>query len=146
MFSWTWSVELSMALCKLEMFNLAINADDLFYFFKIFEVVNIWKSWMKTAGWRITWKMIFFHIILHPVVLIYDFHIFITLSSSFHGFITNQFNNLQPVGLLAQLVECCTSIAEVKGSNSAQAWIFSGFLFASAKVASTTVMIFFHTI
>ena len=30
-----------MALCKLEMFNLAINADDLFYFFKIFEVVNI---------------------------------------------------------------------------------------------------------
>ena len=49
-----------MALCKLEMFNLAINADDLFYFFKIFEVMNIWKSWMKTAGWRITWKMIFF--------------------------------------------------------------------------------------
>lgn len=30
-----------MALCKLEMFNLAINADGLFYFFKIFEVVNI---------------------------------------------------------------------------------------------------------
>lgn len=30
-----------MALCKLEMFNLAINADDLFYFFKIFEVVSI---------------------------------------------------------------------------------------------------------
>ena len=29
-----------MALCKLEMFNLAINADGLFYFFKIFEVVN----------------------------------------------------------------------------------------------------------
>ena len=30
-----------MALCKLEMFNLAINADDLYNFFKIFEVVNI---------------------------------------------------------------------------------------------------------
>lgn len=30
-----------MALCKLEMFNLAITADGLFYFFKIFEVVNI---------------------------------------------------------------------------------------------------------
>ena len=43
MFSWTWSVELSMALCKLQMFNLAINADDLFYFFKIFEVVSIMK-------------------------------------------------------------------------------------------------------
>ena len=45
--------------------------------------------------------MIFFHIILHPAVLIYDFHIFITSSSSFHGFITNQFNDLLPVGLLA---------------------------------------------
>ena len=29
--------------------------------------------------------MIFFHIILHPAVLMYDFHIFITSSSSFHG-------------------------------------------------------------
>ena len=115
MFSWTWSVELPMALCELEMFNLAINADSLFYFFKIFEVVNNYMKIMdENCRWRITWKMIFFHIILHPVVLIYDFHIFITLSSSFHGFITNQFNDLQPVGLLAQLVECCTSIAEVK--------------------------------
>ena len=29
-----------------------------------------------------------------------------------------------PAGLLVQLVECCTSIAEVMGSNSSQAWIF----------------------
>ena len=29
-----------------------------------------------------------------------------------------------PVGLLAQLVECCTGIAEVMGSNPVQAWIF----------------------
>ena len=29
-----------------------------------------------------------------------------------------------PVGLLAQLVERCTSIAEVMGSNPVQAWIF----------------------
>ena len=28
------------------------------------------------------------------------------------------------VGLLAQLVECCTSIAEVMGSNPVQALIF----------------------
>ena len=42
-----------------------------------------------------------FHIILHPAVLIYDFHIFVTSSLSFHGFITNQFNDLLPVGLSA---------------------------------------------
>ena len=45
------------------------------------------------------------HIILHPAILIiYDFHIWITSSSSFHGFTTNQFNDLFPVGLLTQLV------------------------------------------
>ena len=37
---------------------------------------------------------------------------------------TNQFNDPLPVGLLAQLVERCTGIAEVKGSNPVQAWIF----------------------
>ena len=42
--------------------------------------------------------------ILHLAVLIYDFHIFITTSSSFHGFITSQFNDL----------ERCTGIAEIK--------------------------------
>ena len=67
--------------------------------------------------------MIFPQIILHSAVYIYDFHIFIISSSSFHGFITNQFNDrdLPPVGLLAQLVERCTGIAEVKGSNPVQA-------------------------
>ena len=60
------------------------------------------------------------------------------------GFITNQFNDLLPVGFLAQLVERCTGITEVKGSNPVQAWIFLGFLFAAAKFASITVMIFFH--
>ena len=43
--------------------------------------------------------------ILHPTVHAYDFHIFMTLWSSFHGFIMNQFNNLLAVGLLAQLTE-----------------------------------------
>ena len=31
---------------------------------------------------------------------------------------------IQAVGLLAQLVECCNSIAKVMGSNPIQAWIF----------------------
>ena len=55
--------------------------------------------------------------ILHSAVHIYDFHIFIISSSSFHGFKTNQFNVLLPVGL----VERCTGIAEVKGSHPVQA-------------------------
>ena len=89
----------------------------------------------------------FFNVIVPAAVLIiYDFHIFITSSSSFHGFNTNQFNNLLPVGLLAQLVERCTGIAEVKGSNPVQAGILSGLLFAAAKVTSITAMIFFHII
>ena len=61
--------------------------------------------------------------IIHSAVhtILYDFNIFITSSSSFDGFITNQFNDLIPDGLLAQLVERCTGIAEVKGSNPVEA-------------------------
>ena len=91
--------------------------------------------------------MIFFHTILHTQVLIYDFHIFITSSSSFYRFITNLFNGLLPAGLLVQLVERCTRIAEVKGSNPVQARkFFSRLLFATSKIASITAIIFFHII
>ena len=48
--------------------------------------------------------MIIFHIIIHPTVHIYDFYLFITSSSSFHGFIRNQFNHMLAVGLLTHLV------------------------------------------
>ena len=37
--------------------------------------------------------------------------------------IMNQHNDQLPAGLLAQLVENCTGIAEVIDSNTAQAWI-----------------------
>ena len=50
-----------------------------------------------------------------------DFHIFLTVYSSLHGFIWNQHNDQLPVGLLAQLVERCTGIAEVMGSNPVRA-------------------------
>ena len=53
---------------------------------------------------------------------------------------------LLPVDLLAQSVKRCTGIVKVKGSNPVQAWIFSGFLFETAKVVSITAMIFFHII
>ena len=83
----------------------------------------------------------------HWYRVIYDRYILITSSSSFHEFITNEFNDLLPVGLLAQMVERSTGIAEVKGSNPVQAWNFSGFLFPTAKVASTiTAMKFFDVI
>ena len=35
-------------------------------------------------------------------------------NSSFHGFVMNQFNDLPLVGLLAQMVEHCTGIFDVK--------------------------------
>ena len=83
----------------------------------------------------------------HWYQVLYDLYILITSSSFFHEFITNEFNYLLPAGWLAQLVERCTGIAEVKGSNPVQAWNFSGFLFATAKVASTiTAMKFFDVI
>ena len=50
-------------------------------------------------------------------VQIYDFHIFKAVYSPLHGFIWNQHNDQLAVGLLAQLVEHCTGIAEVMGSN-----------------------------
>ena len=58
-------------------------------------------------------------------VQIYDFHTFTAVFSPLHGFIWNQYNNQSQVALLAQLVERCTGIAEVMGSNSVQAWIFN---------------------
>ena len=54
-------------------------------------------------------------------VHIYEFHIFTVIYSPLHRFIWNQHYDQLPVGLLTQLVECCTGIAEVIGSNFVQA-------------------------
>ena len=48
--------------------------------------------------------------------------------------VTDSVNDQLPVVMLAPLVECWTGIAEVKGSNPKQAWIFSGVVFPTAKV------------
>ena len=49
---------------------------------------------------------------------------------------------LAPDGLIAQVVEHCTSIAEVMGSNPIQAGIFfSGFIFTTAQIVCITAMI-----
>ena len=45
---------------------------------------------------------------------------------------------------LASCKECCTGVAEIKGSNSKPAWIFSGFHFTTATAASIAALIFFH--
>ena len=59
-----------------------------------------------------------------------------------YGYITNSQRNQLPVGLIAQLVEHCTGIAKVMGSNPVQAWIvFSGFNFVAASVVCITAMI-----
>ena len=42
-----------------------------------------------------------------------------------HGFIWNQLIDQLPVGLLAQLIERCTGIADVMGSNPVQALFFT---------------------
>ena len=52
---------------------------------------------------------------------IYDFHIFPVIFLPLHTFIWNQHADQLPVGLLAQLVEHCTSIPEIMGSNPIQA-------------------------
>ena len=47
----------------------------------------------------------------------YDFPIFTVVFSPLHGFILIQNNDQLPTGMLAQLVEYCTGIAKVMGSN-----------------------------
>ena len=60
--------------------------------------------------------------------------IFIYLKSSITWmFICTQFIDQLPVGLLAQLVERCTGIAEVMGSNPVRAWIFFQVLFTTTR-------------
>ena len=91
--------------------------------------------------------MIFFQIILHPAAVIYDFHIFITSSSSFHGVITNQFSNLLSVGLLAQLVaRALHQYGRGQGFESHTSLLFFRLSFRTGKVAPITEMIFFHII
>ena len=47
-------------------------------------------------------------------------------------------------GIIAQLVEHRTGIAEVTGSNPVKALIFSGFFFPIAQIGKLTAMIILH--
>ena len=110
---------------------------------QILTFLEIWiKAWMKVilAVMSTTWAV---HSTSLSTVQIYGFYIFLAIYSSLHGFIWNQLNDQLPVGLLAQLVEPCTGIAEVMGSNPVQAWIFSGLIFTTAQVVHITARITF---
>ena len=59
-----------------------------------------------------------------------------------HGYITNSQYDQLPVGLIAQLVEHCTDIGEVKGSNPVQARIFFRLTFRNCLSCVLTARIF----
>ena len=71
---------------------------------------------MLTVDKEMNVEVIFTVINLYEVTYIL-YYIFTVIYLSLHGFIWNQHKEQLPVGLLAQLVEHCTSIAEVMGSN-----------------------------
>ena len=127
--------------------TLFFHSQDLIYLIILHTnrqtVVNIWKSYILTAVKDMNMKEIFAVMNTLTAVQIYDFHIFITVYSPLHGFIWNQHIDQLPVGLLAQLVEHCTGIAEVMGSNPVQAWIFSGLLFTTIWVVFITAKVAF---
>ena len=72
-----------------------------------------------------------------------DFHIFTTLSSSFHGFITNT----APSWLVSLIGRALHRYRRGQGFKSRTSLKpFSGFLSATAKVAYVTAMIILHLI
>ena len=64
-----------------------------------------------------------FYLIFHPQFKKYVSYSYIYLFI-LHGYITNSQYDQLPVGLIAQLVEHCTGIAEVMGSNQVTAYFF----------------------
>ena len=61
---------------------MTFQTEKIFFFFSGFLFVTTKVAYITA--------MIFLQIILHSAVYIYDFHIFIMPSSSFHGFKTAQ--------------------------------------------------------
>ena len=60
-------------------------------------------------------------LMLHSLIVNMKIHIFELSSHHLSGNISNSHNDQLPFGLIAQLVERCTGIAEVMGSNPVQA-------------------------
>ena len=88
------------------------------------------------------------HTVLHIFLKLPTGRICLTIQSFFinsapQGFIWNQHNNQHPVGLLAQLVECCTGITRSWVLISYRPeFFFSGLIFPVAQVVFFIVSIF----
>ena len=78
---------------------------------------------------------------LSSAVQIYVSYIYIHLFI-LYGYITKSQYDQLPVGWIAQLVEHCTGIAEVMGSNPVQAWIFFRLSFRNCLSCVVTARIF----
>ena len=74
------------------------------------------------------------------------FHIYPLVFSTFFGYITKSQHDQLLAGLMAQLVEHCTGIAEVMGSNPVQAWIFHRLISQLHKLLIRHAFIPFHAL
>ena len=89
--------------------------------------------------------MIIFHLILHPAVHIYDFHIFVTLIIIISRVCNEPIQRPAPSWLLAQFGKSAAPVSQRSRVRIPfKPEFFLGFLFATAKVASITAMIIFH--
>ena len=106
-----------------------------FKYFISFEFLGFWKISMKLM--ETLWL---FSMVDHSssTGMIW----FCFLSSSFQCSITNQLDDLLPVGLLAQLVECCTE--RCRRSQGFEYCPNLIFFFTTTKFLSTAAMIVFH--
>ena len=65
--------------------------------------------------------------VIYPQFIYESFHIHYIISLLSQENMNSQLTLLPMCGFIAQLVEHCTGIAEVTGSNPVEALIFSGF-------------------
>ena len=90
---------------------------------KILAVTTQLKQLRKESLKKIQAFFIYLHPFIHPSRVYYELTIW-------------------PVGLIARLVEHCTGIAEVMGSNPVQAWIFFRLSFRNCLSCVVTARIF----
>ena len=107
------------------------------------------KSWLipNLTFLHLNISMHILHTVLHIFLKLPTRRICLTIQGFFiysapQGFIWNQHNNQHPVGLLAQLVECCTGITRSWVLISYRPeFFFSGLIFPVAQVVFFTVSI-----
>ena len=94
-----------------------------------------WKGWLqlnKFARWQFSFCIQSSSILISYIPL---------PSLHLDGYITNSQNGQLPVGLIAQLVEHCTGILEVMGSNPVQGWTAFKLSFRNCLSCYTTATV-----